>query len=354
MLSQFHNPVNIQIGPVSDYLMSLGGKKTLLVTTDGAVRRGLFEKLGVRNLPENFCLWSDVTPNPTIKQIEAARRSFNDEKIERVLAIGGGSVLDTGKALAVLLANPTNVSLEAILKNSSGGYSGKTLPLIAVPTTAGTGSEVTPFATIWDDIAKQKKSLFGVPVFPQQAVIDSSLLPTDGDEALIYPALDSVSHALESLWNRNRNQFSEIYAARSLEIANQILPCLKDGQVDDVVKEQLHTAAVMSGVAISVTRTAIAHSISYPLTSHFGAPHGLACSFTLPRLIDHHLDNAPEEEYRSLFLKTKKRLQAYDLDGRLKKYTRNENILIYADEMLDSSRATNFVHANVCIEDLIG
>ena len=254
----------------------------------------------------------------------------------------------------LLLANPTNVSSEAILKNSSGGYSGETRSLIAVPTTAGTGSEVTPFATIWDDIAKQKKSLFGVPVFPQQAVIDSSLLPTDGNEALIYPALDSVSHALESLWNRNRNQFSEIYAARSLEIANQILPRLKDGQVDDVVKEQLHTAAVMSGVSISVTRTAIAHSISYPLTSHFRVPHGLACSFTLPRLIDLHLVNAPNEEYGNLLLKTKKCLEPLDLNARLKYYTGNANILIYADEMLDPSRATNFIHANVSIEDLIG
>jgi len=353
VLSQFHNPVNIQIGPIGDYLMAVEGKKTLLVTTDGAVQRGLFNKLGIQNLPENFCHWRNVTPNPTITQIEAARRSFTDKKFERVLAIGGGSVLDTGKALAVLLANPNNVSLESILKNSSGGYSGETLPLIAVPTTAGTGSEVTPFATIWDDIAKQKKSLFGMPVFPQQAVIDSTLLPTGGDEALIYPALDSVSHALESLWNRNRNQFSEIYATRSLEIANEVLPRLQSGQVDDAVKEQLHTAAVMSGVAISVTRTAIAHSISYPLTSHFGVPHGLACSFTLPRLIDNHLDNAPEEEYENLLLKTKKCLVSFNLTERLKEYTRNENILVYADEMFDPSRATNFMHANISIKDVI-
>lgn len=350
---QFHNPVNIQIGAISDYLLAVEGKKTLLVTTNGAVGRGLLEKLGMQSLPENFCLWSNVTPNPTITQIEAARRSFTDEKIERVLAIGGGSVLDTGKALAVLLANPDSVLLESILKNSSGGYSGETLPLIAVPTTAGTGSEVTPFATIWDDVAKQKKSLFGMPVFPQQAVIDSTLLPTYGDEALIYPALDSISHALESLWNRNRNQFSEIYAARSLEIANQVLPRLKDGQIDDAVKEQLHTAAVMSGVAISVTRTAIAHSISYPLTSHFGVPHGLACSFTLPRLIDHHLDNTPEEEYGSLLLKTKKSLEVFGLDERLKEYTRNENIFAYEEEMLDPSRATNFIHTNISINDVI-
>lgn len=354
MFLQFHNPVNIQIGAISDYLLAVEGKKTLLVTTDGAVGRGLLEKLGLQNLPENFCLWSNVTPNPTITQIEAARRSFTDEKIERVLAIGGGSVLDTGKALAVLLANPNSVSLESILKNSSGGYSGQTLPLIAVPTTAGTGSEVTPFATIWDDVAKQKKSLFGVPVFPQQAVIDSSLLPTRGDESLIYPALDSVSHALESLWNKNRNQFSEIYAARSLEIANRVLLRLKNNEVDDSVKKQLHTAAVMSGVAISATRTAIAHSISYPLTSHFGVPHGLACSFTLPRLIDIHLDNAPEEKYVSLFSRTKKCLEVFELKERLKHFTQSENILTYADEMFDSSRATNFMHAYVSIDDVIG
>ena len=354
MLSRFHNPVKIQIGPISDYLMALEDKKTLLVTTKGAISRGLINRLGIRELPKNFRLWSNVTPNPTISQIEAARQAFIIEKIERVLAIGGGSVLDTGKALAVLFANPKEVSIESILRHSSNGYKGKTLPLIAVPTTAGTGSEVTPFATIWDEIAKQKKSLFGVPVFPDQAVIDSTLLPTSGDEALIYPALDSVSHALESLWNKNRNRFSEIYAAQSLEIASQVLLRLNNNEVDDFIKRQLHTAAVMSGVAISVTRTAIAHSISYPLTSHFGVPHGLACSFTLPRLIDKHLDNAPGEEYRGLLLKIKKCLEPFDLDGRLKKYISNRSIIDYADEMLDPSRATNFAHANISVEDVIG
>ena len=163
----------------------------------------MINRLGIRELFENFRLWSNVTPNPTISQIEAARQAFIIEKIERVLAIGGGSVLDTGKALAVLFANPKEVSIESILRHSSNGYKGKDSALDCCATTAGTGSgnPLQPYG-----MKSPNKKSFWVPVFPDQAVIDSTLLPTSGDEALIYPALDSVSHALESLWNKNRNR----------------------------------------------------------------------------------------------------------------------------------------------------
>ncbi len=162
------------------------------------------------------------------------------------------------------------------------------------------------------------------------------------EQDTLYPALDCISHALESLWNVNITPISQAYATEALSLANQALPEVLKSPESTFYRNSIQNASVLAGLAISQTKTAIAHSISYPLTSHFGVPHGLACSFSLPRLIDHYLSNKSNSPFADLMKKTKNFLNQLELDQRLLKYVSEDRILSLSQEMCTSGRIDNY------------
>jgi alcohol dehydrogenase len=163
---------------------------------------------------------------------------------------------------------------------------GAPLPLIAVPTTAGTGSEVTPFATIWDRARQKKYSLAQANLHPWVALLDPALTLSLPLETTISAGLDALSQALEAIWNRHATPLTTIYATQAARIALDTLPQLAQAPGDLSLRSQMMGASLLAGLAISQTRTALAHSMSYPITARYGLPHGLACSFTLPAILE--------------------------------------------------------------------
>jgi phosphonate metabolism-associated iron-containing alcohol dehydrogenase len=157
--------------------------------------------------------------------------------------------------------------------------------LIAVPTTAGTGSEVTPWATIWDKAAGKKHSLHLPQTWPETAVIDPDLMLTLPAPVTVQSGLDALSHALESIWNVNHNPISDVYAVSAAREVIATLPALLASPGDRALRARMALAALQAGMAFSNTKTALAHSISYEMTLRFGLPHGIACSFTLPMVL---------------------------------------------------------------------
>jgi alcohol dehydrogenase len=157
--------------------------------------------------------------------------------------------------------------------------------VITIPTTAGTGAEVTPFATIWDFRQRKKYSLTGNDLFPIKAVLDPALTLDLPELLTVSSGLDAISHALESIWNENANPVSIGLATQSLVISLRTLPELKNNPTDMEGRATMMESSLLAGMAISQTRTALAHSISYPLTLAFDLPHGIACSFTLPAIL---------------------------------------------------------------------
>jgi len=160
------------------------------------------------------------------------------------------------------------------------------LPLTAIPTTAGTGSEVTPFATIWDLSGEKKYSLSSPRLFARRALLDPKLTLTLPRDLTVVTGLDALSHALESLWNRCANPITRAYALRAAAIALETLPALAIDLKNTELRTKMMEASLLAGLAISGSRTALAHSISYPITARYGMPHGLACSFTLPAILE--------------------------------------------------------------------
>lgn len=174
-----------------------------------------------------------------------------------------------------------------MLDASQDHESFSSLPLIAIPTTAGTGAEVTPFATIWDHENNRKLSLTGKDLFPETALIFPILSLSAPSRVLLAAALDAVSHAMDAIWNRKASEFSNANATKALNIlSTTLLECdFTDLNFDEI--ENLSLGSLYAGLAISECRTSLSHSISYPLTSTFGLPHGIACAFTLPAIAEY-------------------------------------------------------------------
>lgn len=285
---RFHNPVRLRFGDgrLNDLTELANGKRVLVVTTPGFIRRGLVERLREMLKDAVVHVVADVQPNPELNDLESQSADAVNHQADLIIAVGGGSVMDSGKTLGVLLVkHGEGFSLREHLEGGGGAIEGAGVPVVAVPTTAGTGSEVTPFATVWDSTTMRKYSLSGPMLFPHTALLDPTLTLTLHESITVHSGLDAISQAFEALWNKRATPITTAYATQALRIALPALrPLVRDLSNLDL-RIAMQTASLLAGLAISHTRTALAHSISYPLTLHLGVPHGLACSFTLPTLL---------------------------------------------------------------------
>ncbi|RYY91334.1 MAG: iron-containing alcohol dehydrogenase, partial [Comamonadaceae bacterium] len=194
--------------------------------------------------------------------------------------------IDTAKALMVGNDDNRFADLVAGLAGERAFTPTRFRQLIAVPTTAGTGSEVTPWATVWDRERQRKHSLHLPQTWPSAAVIDPEIMLSLPASVTLQSGLDALSHALESIWNVNANPVSDTFAIAAVQEAMDTLPALMRNLGDVGLRGQMALAALKAGMAFSNTKTALAHSISYEMTLRHGLPHGIACSFVLPMVLE--------------------------------------------------------------------
>ena len=286
---EYRNPTRVVVGPGASSRLGLRPfGRVLYVTSSGATRRGLTERVSRLLEPGNVLVHDRVEPNPTVDQLDASIETLGGTPIDAIVAVGGGSVIDTAKILGLALATESAGVLELV----AGGVpaDAEPVPLIAVPTTAGTGSEVTPFATVWDTGEPRKLSVADPRLFPSLALVDATLTLELDWEQTLSSGLDAYVQCLEAICNRNANPVTSAFAERGVAMIPGALRRLR-GEPDSLESRALMAeAALLSGLAISHTRTALAHSMSYPITAHFGVPHGLACALVLPAVLEFNLD----------------------------------------------------------------
>jgi alcohol dehydrogenase len=317
----------------------------LLVTTAGSTKRGLTSDVRAQLGKNRVLVYDRITPNPELDDLDYTTTQFCKESIVCIVALGGGSALDAGKVLSVTMKSEIHNPLSKILRDGLNHQWTARLPVVAIPTTSGTGAEVTPFSTVWDNQTHKKYSVSGEIVYPTHALLDPRLTLTLPRKETLYTALDAVSHALESLWNKNRTPVSEIYAMQALSLAHEALPVILENLHNLEQRYKMQQASLFAGLAISQTRTAIAHSISYPLTSHFGVPHGLACSFMLPALLKNYMEVLSGHIHnRGLLMKILNLLDGLNLKKELLQYVSDEQILSVNGEMFTNGRADNFAY----------
>jgi phosphonate metabolism-associated iron-containing alcohol dehydrogenase len=294
-MATFYNPVRIRFGAGESGRISAETEGTCcIVTSAGMLRRGVIERLQQSMGGRIRHVYASVEPNPTVHSVAEAAYGLLEHRADWILAIGGGSVLDTAKAVAAQANAPEGWIAQHLRNGAVFPAPFRPLPIIAVPTTSGTGSEVTPWATIWDEASGVKYSLSHASLFPVHAFVDPELTLSAPADLTIATALDALSHAMESIWNHNANPVSDALAARAIALIPAALrKCLADLS-DFASRERLQQASLLAGMAISGTRTALAHSISYPLTGELRIPHGLACSLALPEILAFNGAAAPE------------------------------------------------------------
>ncbi len=280
----YRNPVDVRFGRGSfDGLPALiGGRPYALVTYDEDMFHRLACRLAGPSGPPVLTV-CDIAPNPDISQlsVQIARFAQSRPAPQVLVALGGGSVIDSAKVFAAAQGRP--LRLDRLLKTADGRA--RSLPVIAVPTTAGTGSEVTCWATVWSRRTQRKHSLSLPSLYPSHAVVDPDLMASMPRGLTIATALDALSHAFESIWNRNANPISSAHAVAAARDIIGLLPRLVEALDDIELRARISRAALQAGLAFSNTRTAVAHSISYALTLRNDIQHGIACSFTLPLIV---------------------------------------------------------------------
>jgi phosphonate metabolism-associated iron-containing alcohol dehydrogenase len=283
---KYANPVRVEFGVDSFSRLPelIGGRRYALVTYG----EPLFDDLGQRLAREAGApalVVRDVAPNPDFRLLSAQTERFAalSSAPEVIVALGGGSVIDSAKVFAA--AGGDFVKVRTFLETGAGAKHLSATPIIAVPTTAGTGSEVTCWGTVWDEANGRKYSLARESLYPAWAVIDPRLTLGKPLHLTVSTGLDALSHALESLWNRNANPVSVNHAVLAASHIVSVLPKLAQDLGNLDLRTRMAMAALFAGLAFSNTKTAVAHSLSYPITLRHRVPHGIACSFSLPMVL---------------------------------------------------------------------
>ena len=286
----YHNPVAVTFGDGSLERLHaiLGTRRAVLVAFPEAASLGHLDAVRRHAGAAIAGVIDDVEPNPDVVHLRELHTRFWREfgSCDSIIALGGGSTLDTAKVLAVTPPAGDFDALVARLAANEPFVPARSKALIAIPTTAGTGSEVTPWATVWDRASGRKHSLHLRETWPEAAIVDPQLTASAPRSVTLQSGLDALSHSLEAIWNVNANGISDTLAVSAARRMLDVLPRLVERLADTTLREQASLAALEAGLAFSNTRTALAHSISYEMTLRHGVPHGIACSFTLPLVLE--------------------------------------------------------------------
>lgn len=299
----FANPVSIHFGEgaITECAALLAKRNYGLVTHPDAAMQPWIDTL-VAQCGTPTLVIKDIEPNPTVASLEHISQQYLTSKTfpDVLIALGGGSVIDSTKFLAAGRGH-----FEPLLQSIRSGsrMPGHALPFIAIPTTAGTGSDLTKWATVWDSESGTKYSLEREDIYAEAAIVDPLIMASLPWAVTLASGLDALSHSLESIWNHSVNPISRDLAISAAIGIMQALPRLRREPHDRDARKCLALGALRAGLAFSNTRTALAHNISYPITLAHNVPHGIACSFCLPEVLTAALgaDPACDDALQTIF-----------------------------------------------------
>jgi len=265
-----------------------------------------------------FHVIDESIANPDVHLLE---RVLDEIKMpDLIISVGGGSSIDLAKAISALYSYKENNILD-LIKNKAYLDNTSPIPIIAIPTTAGTGSECTKWATIWDFDDCKKYSVDADYLYPIESWLIPELTSTMDENMTLATGLDALSHAMESYWSVHSNSYTRVLARNSISIIQKYLPLvLKDLENLEYRKEML-MGSFFAGLAFSNTRTTACHSISYPLTMMFGINHGFAAAITLFEVLSRNWEFVKEKD---LFLDVWKANDLSDIKDWLSDVSQNK------------------------------
>lgn len=268
----------------------LGLHKAFVATDKDLLKFGVADKV-LKVLEEAgipYTVFSDIKPNPTVANVQAGVKAYAESGADFILAIGGGSSIDTSKAIGIITNNPEFsdvVSLEGVAPTKK-----KSVPVIALPTTAGTAAEVTINYVITDEKNEKKMVCVDPNDIPAIAIIDAELMYTLPKGLTAATGLDALTHAIEGLITKGAWEMSDMFEIKAIEMINRYLETAVNEPQNAEARNGMAVAQYIAGMAFSNVGLGVVHGMAHPLGAIFDIPHGVANALLLPTIMEF---NAP-------------------------------------------------------------
>lgn len=346
MLPKFHMPTCVFMGEnclfeKTDFLKL--GKKPIIITgkNSGTASGALPDVLKL--LQENkmdYVVFDQIINNPTLENVDAAGIFAKESNADFVIAIGGGSPLDAAKAVSVLASN--NISAKNLF---DGEFKNKPLPIVAIPTTAGTGSEVTPYSILTVNSIESKRNFSSEYIFPKYAYLDAKYTENLPYNVCVNTAVDAFSHSLEGYLCNKSSVMTDYIALEAIKLFSECIKPILNKSLTFEIREKLLYMSMLSGIVIAHTGTTIVHGMGYNLTYFKNIPHGLANGLLLSEFLKFNYDTV-FDKIESVF-KALKIKDIFEFEGVMKSliscnevFTRDE-ILKYSSIAIASKSLPN-------------
>ncbi|WP_300557087.1 iron-containing alcohol dehydrogenase [Maricaulis sp.] len=270
------------LADLPDVLARLGARRPLIISDQILAQLGYVEQASalLRKAGIEAGLFLDTVPEPTVDCVEDGLASFRDGAFDALIALGGGSAIDTAKAMAALAASGgamRDLKVPHIIGRGA-------VPVIAIPTTAGTGSEVTRVTVITDAATDEKMLCMGPGLMPAAAIVDYELTISLPPRATADTGIDALTHAIEAYVSRKANAFSDQQALGAMRLIAPNLRAAYHEPDNRAAREAMMAGATMAGMAFSNASVALVHGMSRPIGAFFHVPHGLSNAMLLPAI----------------------------------------------------------------------
>jgi len=268
------------------------GSKALIITSKGwtTKRRIFFDELA-KNLTIKYEIYDEVKTNPTTNVVDKIVSHFEGKGVDLVIGFGGGSSIDVAKAVALIIASGGS-SKEYLFKIKEPKDS---LPIIAIPTTHGTGSEVDKYAVLTDPETHAKAPIISTLIYPKVTIVEPKFATTIPQLLTISTTIDALSHALESYISRHANIFSRMYAREAIHIIYNYLPKVIKDPSNIEIRGKLLWSSLCAGIAIDQSRAGLLHALEHPLSSYYNIHHGLGLYILFIPWLEYTLDYGVRE-----------------------------------------------------------
>lgn len=276
----------------------LGGKHGFIISGPHLNKMGIVASCSesLENAGIKVDAYTETEGNPSVETVEKAAAAFCKSGADFIIALGGGSPMDVAKAVGVVARYGGSITEY----EGGGRVQGDIIPLIAIPTTAGTGSEVTAFSVITDHSRNYKLTVFSYKLIPAYAILDPELLTTAPVSVAAACGIDAMVHALEAYISKDASPFSDAMAEKALELIGKNIRRYVADRTDIEAAEAMITGSLFAGIAFSWARLGDVHAMSHPVSAYFDVPHGVANAILLPTIVEYNA-LADRGKYLKLF-----------------------------------------------------
>ena len=281
----FHMPTKVvfEEGAIDSLSNHVVGSSLLMMCDPFLYKSGTAKKVADATNIQNIVYFYDIEPNPSCQTVDRAAEIARSHHVDVVIGLGGGSAMDASKMVSCLLDNEG--SIFEYYSSGNKELKPRNAQLICIPTTAGTGSEVTNIGVYTNKDTHIKMPFASKYFWPDIALIDPTVTYTMPSHITASTGMDAFTHAIEAYWSVNANPISDALSVTVIKTILENIETACKEPTNAKARKNMAFASVTAGISFSQTKTTGIHAVSFPLTTDFGASHGLACSITLPAFI---------------------------------------------------------------------